>query len=82
MTEREDPIRRRQNSGPKRRETIEELYGDVLAPDPTGLFDTDPDAEAPSARPHRDAAFSDRGAAGPKPPHRAYHATAEGAHVG
>lgn len=77
MTEREDPIRRRQNSAPRRRETIEELYGDILAPKPIGLFDED--EPAPGAPPHRDAAFSELAADGPEPPHSAYHSAAEGA---
>lgn len=77
MTEREDPIRRRQSSGPKPRETIEELYGDVLAPKPIGLFDAvDPGPEDPH---HRDADFSDLADKGPKSPHSIYRPTAEGA---
>ena len=68
MTEREDPIRRRRTSGPKRRETIEELYGDVISAKPAGLFDAAPDDLAPPD-------VSDA----PAPPRRAYRPADEGA---
>jgi hypothetical protein len=77
MTQRIDPIRRRGTAGPKRRETIEELYGDVLAPAPIGLFD--PDEPEPETPRHRDATFSELAEDGPKPPNRAYRPAAEGA---
>lgn len=60
MTERIDPIRRRPRSGPPRRETIEELYGDVIAPHSSGLFDAAPDRD-PSP-----AAASAGGASSPR----------------
>lgn len=77
MTQREDSVRRRDKRGPARRESIEELYGDVLTPAPVGLFDADDPAPDAPARP--DAAPSAPADGGAKGPHGAYRAITEGA---
>ncbi|MFT6773211.1 MAG: uncharacterized membrane protein YjgN (DUF898 family) [Paracoccaceae bacterium] len=85
MTEPIDPVRRREKRGPDRRETIEELYGDVVGATPIGLFDTSDEDDAP---PRRDASHANLlrddgtmgpGAGGASGGGGVYHPVADGA---